>query len=141
MRGQKYPADVKGAVMAALLAGQAVDEVAKAYNIPYRTVYEWQNSLTEDEFRQVQNKKRDEIGALLMGYLRETLITLKAQAIYFRNETWLSKQSAADVAVLHGVACDKGIRLLEAIERAAQAQAYQPIAGELPESTTESLPS
>lgn len=120
MRGQKYSADVKGAVMAALLAGQSVDEVARAYKVPYHTVYAWQNGLTEDEFKKVQNKKRDEIGALLMGYLRETLVTLNAQAIFFRNENWLSKQSASDVAVLHGVQADKSIRLLEAIERANQ---------------------
>ena len=34
----------------------------------------------------------------------------------FGDPEWLKKQSAGELAVLHGVAVDKGIRLLEALE-------------------------
>jgi hypothetical protein len=112
-----HPSKVKQAVLAALMVGQGVDEVAKAYSLPRRTVARWRASLGE-ELAKIGHKKRGEIGELLMAYLREMVITLTAQARFFRDAQWLAKQNAADLAVLHGVAMDKAIRLLEAIERA-----------------------
>jgi hypothetical protein len=55
-----------------------------------------------------------DLDALLTNLLRENLLTLAAQQEFFRNEDWLRKQSAADLAILHGVSTDKALRLLEA---------------------------
>jgi len=114
---QHYSQQVKQAVLAALLTGQAVEEIAKQYQVNRTTIIRWRKSLG-DKVNEIELQKQASIGELLMGYIRESVITLTAQAKFFRDESWLRKQSASDIAILHGVATDKQIRLLEAIERA-----------------------
>lgn len=116
MRGKQYSDDTKAGVMAALLAGQGVDEVAKQYRISPRTASRWKAAI-DGELAKLGAQKRDLIGELLSEYLKEVLITLTAQQRHFRDVKWLVKQNAADLAVLHGVSADKAFRLLEAIER------------------------
>jgi hypothetical protein len=108
--------------MAALLAGQGVCEVAAELNVPKATVSRIKSQMAPDQLEQVGTKKQEDFGALLADYLRETIITLRAQTRFFRDESWLEKQSASEVAVLHGVCADKGLRLLEAIERSSQVE-------------------
>lgn len=117
-RENTYSKETKAAVLAALLAGQGVGEVAKEYKIPKQTVSRWQSELSPDQLGQIGTKRAEVIEELLATYLRETLTTLIAQSRFFRNEKWLTTQPASDLAVLHGVQTDKAIRLLEAIERA-----------------------
>ena len=105
--------DTKAAVMAALLSGQSVSEAARRYNIPKGTVSDWRKQAVGDTVTPTQ--KRERIGELVLAYLSTALETLEAQARMFRDEDWLRKQNAADVAVLHGVVTDKSIRLLEAL--------------------------
>ena len=110
----KYSDETKAAVMAALLTGQSVSSVAREYSIPRGTVAGWSSRLNSSDLSNVSNTKKAEIGDLLTDYLRETIITLKEQAVFFRDPTWLEKQGASELAVLHGVQTDKAIRLLEA---------------------------
>jgi transposase-like protein len=110
---KKYSDETRAAVMAALLAGQSVNAAAREYNIPPGTISHWKNKAPD-----LQNALNDQgaaIGELLLSYLRENLATLRAQAVVFRNEQWLIRQNASDVAVLHGVLTDKAIRLIEAM--------------------------
>lgn len=100
--------------MAALLAGQSVSEVAKAYNIPRGTVGRW-SSECERPIETNRNTKK-EIGGLILDYLRQVLATLTAQQQVFGDESWLRKQPASELAVLHGVSADKAFRLLEAFK-------------------------
>lgn len=109
----EHSSEVKAAVMAALLQGQSVHEVAKEYSVPRSTVTRWK----KEGGRSVGPQKR-EIGDLIVEYLRENLETLRSQAVTFRNPKWLERQSAENAAVLHGVMTDKAIRLLEALGRA-----------------------
>ena len=110
---RNYDESTKAAVMAALLAGQAVSEVAAQYKIPESTLRSWK--LRHSEVASVGQKKKTEIGDLLLEYLKATLRTLIIQAEHFGDKTWLAKQEAQQLAVLHGVATDKAIRLLEAL--------------------------
>ncbi|MCU0294335.1 MAG: helix-turn-helix domain-containing protein [Thermoanaerobaculaceae bacterium] len=112
----RRPDEVKAAVMAALLSGQGVSEVAEAFNIPIPTVKSWIQRDRRKGDASAASVKKPEIGELVMAYLRETLETLRVQQVVFRNEKWLSKQPANELAVLHGVSCDKAIRLLEALQ-------------------------
>lgn len=117
MARAKYSPETRAAVVAALLEGQSATKVAADYNLPEGTVKAW-GSRTRNgasELRAVATERKDEIGDLLVEYLRENLVTLKAQAIVFRDPVWLAKQSAENAAVLHGVMTDKSIRLLEAL--------------------------
>ena len=114
---RKYSDEVKAAVMAALLAGQSVSQTAKEYGIPKGTVSGWRAHL--NGVAKVTTQKKERIGELLVEYLNENLITLKAQAVFSRSEKWLNKQTAAELAVLHGVMNDKSRSLLEALSNAA----------------------
>lgn len=118
MRGRAHDPEVKAQVMAALLAGQSVTEVARVYKLSPNTVTDWRNGISEGEFVEVRSKKEDEFGTLLATYLREVLTTLSVQARHFRDTSWLKTQDASSLAVLHGVQTDKAIRLLEALEQA-----------------------
>jgi len=112
--------------MAALMAGQSVCEVATEFNIDKSIVSRIKSRLSPDELHRVATKKQTDFGDLLAGYLEETIITLQAQAKFFRDETWLKQQPASDLAILHGVQTDKAIRLLEAIERANGVEEEEP---------------
>lgn len=103
----------KAAVMAALLTGQSVGQIAKEYNLPESTIRDWKRQSADDP------TPKKEIGQLVLEYLQANLEALKAQTIMFRDMTWLAKQNAADIAVLHGVMTDKAIRLLEAMSKGA----------------------
>lgn len=106
--------------MAALLAGQSVPEIAKEYNIPPATVRSWKSRQTNgDSVANVATQKKEEIGDLLVEYIRLSLRSLQIQVQHFGDKDWLATQDASALAVLHGVQTDKAIRLLEAIAQAS----------------------
>lgn len=111
--------------MASLLAGQGVGEIAAEYKLPESTVREWRSSLTPEQIAEVRAKKGEQIESLLFGYLTQILTTLEAQAKVASEREYIFKQPADSLAVLHGVMADKGIRLLEAAERARVAAPAQ----------------
>lgn len=118
VRGKKHSDEVQAQVMASLLAGQGVSEVAAEYNLPDSTVSDLKKRVDE-EFGDLRNKNKGErIEGLLFDYLTTTLATLKNQAEIAGEREYVFKQPADSLAVLHGVMADKSIRLLEAIERA-----------------------
>ena len=131
MNGRKYNSETKAAVMAALLTGQSMSSVAAEYDIPEGTVKSWKARQNRHPVASVATTKKEEIGNLLVGYLEELLITLQVQVKVFRDEKWIKKQSASEVAVLHGVVADKGIRLLEALADKEPQSAQLPPAGDV----------
>ena len=94
-------------MMAALLAGQGVSELANQYNLPSSTVSRWK--------REAGGAVTADIGELLLAYLQENLKTLKEQAVVFRDVEWLKGQDASSLGVLHGILTDKAVRLLESL--------------------------
>lgn len=112
-----YSAETKAAALAALLEGQGTSKVAADFKLPEGTVKAWRSRMQSgaSPLRDVAPSKRDAIGSLLVEYLHTSLETLKIQSVFARDTKWLEKQSAADIAVLHGVMTDKAIRLLEAL--------------------------
>jgi transposase-like protein len=95
--------------MAALLAGQAVQQVANEYKLPPSTVSRWRKKARTHAGRS------DDVGELLLAYLSETLTTLRAQTVAFRDPAWLRAQDASSAGVLHGILADKAVRLLESL--------------------------
>ena len=102
--------EIRAAVMAALLAGRGVCEVARQHKLPESTVSRWRADARRDA------GLTDDVGQLLMEYLTANLTTLRAQAVAFRDPAWLREQPAGELGVLHGILCDKSIRLLEALD-------------------------
>lgn len=121
MRGKKHSDGIQAQVMASLLAGQGVSEIAAEYKLPESTVREWRSTLSPAQVAELRAKKGEQIETLLFGYLTQILTTLKAQAEVASEREYILKQPADSLAVLHGVMADKGIRLLEAAERARTA--------------------
>lgn len=118
MRGKKHSDEVQAQVMAALLAGQGVAEIAEQYQIPDSTVSDLRKR-SEAEFGELRRKtKGEQLEALLFNYLTTTLNTLKCQSEIVGEREYVVKQPAGELAVLHGVMADKMVRLLEAAERA-----------------------
>jgi len=113
----KYKDETRAAVMAALLTGQSVSSIAREYDIPKGTVSNWKRN-TGGTIKRTQ--KTEHIGELLIRYLQSNLEALSAQAEQFKDTVWLSKQTASDAAVLHGVMTDKAIRLLEALSKTSE---------------------
>jgi transposase-like protein len=128
-QGKETSETVKAAVMAALLAGQGVNEVARAFQVPKATVSRIKKQIPAEKLEQLETQKTEDYAALLDCYIKETLTTLATQAQHFRDKQWLNRQSAENLAVLHGVTCDKAIRLLEAIQ-AANEQAREATPGD-----------
>src|ERR1043165_4338797 len=112
MRGRKHSDEVRAQVMASLLAGQGVTEVASQYNLDASVVSRWKSAIPSDQLQVVATKKGERIDHLLFEYLTETLVTLKEQTILARERDYVTKQPAGELAVLHGVMADKAVRLL-----------------------------
>ncbi|MFI5270031.1 MAG: helix-turn-helix domain-containing protein [Chloroflexota bacterium] len=111
-----HSAQTRAAVLAALLVGQSVAYVAAEFQVSRYTVMRWRDAAGLADGTVLQHEKKGRIVELVIGYLREILLTLTAQQQHFRDPTWLARQSAADLAVLHGVSADKAFRLLGALE-------------------------
>ena len=119
-----YSDSIKAQAIAALLAGQSYTEVARAFNVPVGTLKSWKSrdaAGVDAGDATSATAKKERIGALLLDYLVSTLETLKAQQVVFADAEWLKKQSASEVAILHGVLADKTIRLLEGLAENAEA--------------------
>jgi transposase-like protein len=110
MARKHYDPETRAAVMAALLEGQGVNQVAEAYKLPHATVSRWKKQARAEAGRS------EDIGELLLGYLSENLTTLRVQVRLFREERFLSRGGPEQWAILHGVLTDKAVRLLEALD-------------------------
>ncbi len=115
---KEYTDETKAQGMAALLAGQSVNAVAREYKIRKGTVSSW-------PIRDVPGVAKDAtqktaLDDLLFAYVQQSLLTLTTQVEFFRDKDWIRKQSASELAILHGVVTDKAIRLLEAHGQAAE---------------------
>ena len=121
MRGRKNSDAIQAQVVAALLAGQGVTEVAKKYNLAKSTVSNIKNGLSSDDIEHVRTQKRESLAALVEAHLTESLKAATDIARKVRTDKqWFAKQSAQEVAILYGVLTDKAVRILEASEAASQ---------------------
>lgn len=117
MSKHEYSDEIKAAVMAALLTGQSVSQVARDYQIPKGTISSWKARQASRLIAGIATQKTAEIGNMVVEYLQANLTALKAQAMAFSDSLWLKKQAASELAVLHGVMTDKAIRLIEAMTK------------------------
>lgn len=100
----EHPPETRAAVLAAVASGQSVNSVAKQFGISRRTITSWRD---QAQLPTVAQEKKQVIGEQLYGLLEDSIETLRVQVRFMRTEAWLEKQSAADLAILHGVLHDK----------------------------------
>ena len=62
-----------------------------------------------------KEKEQPTVQDLILEYLTESLLTLRHQVEFFRNDDWLLQQDADKVAILHGVVADKGGRIVDTL--------------------------
>src|SRR5215831_4806541 len=110
-RGAAHPAQLRAEAVAAVLAGQALTEVARRYRLSKQTVNEWVQAdprtvRTDHQARAAQITDR------LFDILNVHLDTLSAQLQAATRPAWLEKQSAAELAALVAVERDTTLRLL-----------------------------
>ena len=121
MSGERLGEELRAQVVAALLAGQGVTQIANAYSIPKQTVSRIKLSLG-DSLGQIETEKVDRFGDLVAGCLESALSAMQAIANTVSESEYVRKQPASEVAVLYGVIADKSIRILEAAENAARSE-------------------
>ncbi len=109
-----HPPEVKAAVIAALLTGQGVSEVAREYKLDHSIVSKWKSKLSAQTITEIHAKKGEHLDNLVYGCLCKALNALDAMAETASKNEYLEKQPANELAVLYGVMADKVVRILEA---------------------------
>ena len=113
---QPHDPRTKAAALAGLATGESVHSVARRLGVSRSTVQRWRDGADLPRSGLVGPQKKQEIGEQVYGFLEESIETLTAQARFARDEAWLRRQSAADLAMLFGVLNDKTVRLLAALQ-------------------------
>lgn len=114
----EHSPEIRAAVLAALLAGQSVSQVAKEYKLPKGTVSAWKNRCDPSYVSATQKETTGETtGDLLHRLVDANLKALLAGAELGADLTWARTQAAAELATFYGVMSDKTFRMLEAMDR------------------------
>lgn len=120
-RGKAHSDQTKAAVMAGLLAGMGIGEVAKTYKIPKATAAVWARQLKVHTDQPEQRARANaDIAELLVDCVREILTTVAVQSRFARSESWVKEQTGADLAAYQGTALDRVVRILSALEPAEE---------------------
>ena len=117
-RGKPHSEEVKSQVLAALLAGQGVNETARALNLPPKTVSRIKSEITPEKLTQVDTEKRERIDDLLLGLMATNIQALSRIASTVSEPEYVKKQPAESIAVLYREIAATEIRLLEAASAA-----------------------
>ncbi len=117
-QGKRIPDSTRAAVMAALLEGQAVTKVADDYKIPQSSVSRLKKAIPQAQLDAIGCKKEIDIAGKVAAHLNASFEALTNILAVTKNESWLNKQNASDLATFSGVTADKVFRVLEAIENA-----------------------
>jgi len=109
---------VKAHVMAALLQGQGVNEIARAYKLSSATVSGIKNSLLPEHVEQLQTQKRETLDVLLLEAVSANVRTLTKIAEAVSDPKYITSQPAESIGMLYGILADKAVRFLEAASAA-----------------------
>lgn len=112
------PDTKKAVVLAALLQGQGVNEIAAKYQIPKSTVSRLKKAIPNEELERIGTQKADELSALIAENLSASYRAIGNILRQTENAQWLNEQPASELATFLGVTSDKVFRVLEAIENA-----------------------
>lgn len=120
-QGKPLSDETRAVVIAALLAGQGVNDVARAYHIDKSTVSRLKKAIPTEKLQQVATQKSETIAELIAVNLETSFHAIRNILKQTENADWLNKQPASELATFLGVTSDKVFRVLEAIENAQQA--------------------
>lgn len=114
---KQKPNETRAAVIAALLAGQGVNEVARQYKISAATVSRIKKELPNETLQRIETEKKERLVDLVENHLRASLKAAVEIAEQAHDHPWRARQSAENLAVFYGVLTDKSLRLVEVAGR------------------------
>jgi transposase-like protein len=114
---KEHPVETRAAVLAAIASGQSINSISQQFGISRRTITGWRD---QAQLPTVAQQKKQEIGQKVYELLEDYIETLRVQVRVTRDEAWIKRQSAGELAILHGVLSDKSVRLLAAFRPAAE---------------------
>jgi transposase-like protein len=109
----RHSDQTKAQAVAAVKSGEAVNDVARRFDVPKQTVSRWAKEAGID-VGQIGTEKKKNLAELIADTLTENLLALQSIAIHGRDKAWQERQNASDLGVFYGVVADKTIRILEA---------------------------
>ena len=117
-RGVEHPAELRAQAVAAVLAGQALADVARRFGIAKGTLGTW---LAQDDdyrtFRTPDAHNEPDLGDLIYGLITDHITAISAQLQAASRPEWLCQQSAAELGQLLGAERDTLLRLLAGLRR------------------------
>lgn len=119
-RGRAYPAEVRTAVVAEIMAGESIAKVAKRHDVPRETAQGW---WLEDRPVELSNvRTRERMVEQLYDTASECLDGVRAGARLLQDPTWTATQDAAGIAALVATLSDRTIRMLGGLRPAESEQ-------------------
>lgn len=92
--GEGPDSAIRAAVLASLLMGKSVSQIAIQYNLPYQTVYSWAAKF--DITNPIQ--RRDQLSEKMLTLVEQEIESLLAISLTTRNEDWVLDQTASELA-------------------------------------------
>lgn len=117
-QGKRISDEKRAVVIAALLSGQGVNEIARTYKIPLSSVSRLKKTIPLEQLEQVGIQKGENLANLIARNLEASFESIHDVLQVTKNADWLNKQPASELATFLGVTSDKVFRVLEAIENA-----------------------
>jgi transposase-like protein len=109
-RGVAHPPEFRAQVVAAVLAGESISEVARRFGVDKSSVIRWAAAMQPVE--PTVARTREALSELIWDAVAETLKSLIARAAVTGQADWIEKQSAADLAQLGATEWDRIIRMV-----------------------------
>ena len=127
---QAHDGELKAQCIALLLQGQVPSAIEKTTGVSKWTIYKWKREGDVSQaLKDMEEERRAEIEGLMFEYVTTGLRSLRKQAEVMGEDDWIRKQNAEGLAIVHGVAFDKVVRVLEAANTAAQIEDADGIEG------------
>lgn len=117
-QGTRISDERRAVILAALLEGQSVTEVATRYKLPKTTISRLRKAIPAEKLAQVATQKGETLADMIAANLEKSFNAISNILNVTNNADWLLQQPAAELATLLGVTSDKIFRVLEAIENA-----------------------
>jgi|SRR5262252_3800255 len=113
-RGVEHPVQLRGQVIAAVLAGTTIAQAARDYGLAKQTVARWVRETNGSD----ETESARDLGDLIVDLIAQHVVTLSAQLQAAARPEWLEKQPAAELAQLVVAERDTVLRLLAGLRPA-----------------------
>lgn len=102
--------------------GQSLHFIADETGLSLSTIHRIRKGIPEEILKQHEIIEQNEIGKLIMEGLKANLEATQRIVEVTKDEVWLKAQRAPELGTFYGIISDKTVRILSAMERAAEQQ-------------------